>query len=117
MLARERNTVPCGSCHLCCKLCTPLHPEHGDREEEYQTAVLLVPGKPPQRILDRLANGDCVYLGRNGCMIWDRAPWVCRDFDCRSAWRNSDRGGRRLAIKQGKMTKEIFARGRELVER
>jgi hypothetical protein len=95
---------------------TPLHPEHGDRAEDYQTATLLAPGKPPQIIIDRLPNGDCFYLGEHGCTIHDRAPWICRDFDCRAALRNSDRIGRKLAIKRGQMTKEIFARGRELLE-
>jgi Fe-S-cluster containining protein len=97
-------------------LMTPLHPEKGDRAEDYQTATLLAPSQPPRTIIDRLPNGDCFYLGQDGCTIHDQAPWVCRDFDCRAAFRNSDRPGRKLAIKRGLMTKEIFARGRELIE-
>lgn len=95
---------------------TPLHPEKGDNPLKYQTATLFAPGKPPQIILDRLPNGDCVYLGENGCLIWDNAPWVCRDFDCRNTFKNSDRAGRRLAIKRGDMTREIFQRGRQLLK-
>lgn len=110
-----RNVVPCGDCHLCCKLMTPILPDKGDDPAQYQTAMCHTPGKAPYMILDRHANGDCVYLGADGCTIWDRAPFVCRDFDCRNTFKNSDRAGRRLAIKNGDMSKEIFDRGRELL--
>lgn len=116
-MASERNVVPCGTCRLCCRLMTPLLPEKGDDPSQYQTALWFKDGlgKPPTLILDRLPNGDCVYLGEGGCTIHDRAPWTCRDFDCREVFKNSDRPGRKLAIKNGDMTKEIFARGRELL--
>lgn len=110
-----RNEVPCGACHLCCRLMTPILPEKGDDPARYQVAMCHTPGKAPYMILDRLPNGDCVYLGPDGCAIHDRAPWTCRDFDCRAVFRNSDRPGRRLAVKKGDMSKEIFDRGRELL--
>lgn len=112
----ERVDVPCGTCHLCCRLMTPILPEKGDNAFEYKTALCFSPNKEPYLILDRLPNGDCVYLGPDGCTIHDRAPWVCRDFDCRAVFRNSDRAGRRIAIRRGDMSKEIFDRGRELIE-
>ena len=34
-------------------------------------------------VLDRQPNGDCVYLGEQGCSIHERAPSICRRFDCR----------------------------------
>jgi len=111
-----RNIVPCGDCHLCCRLMTPIRPDKGDDPAQYQTAICLQIGKDPFLILDRKDNGDCVYLGEHGCTIWDRAPVVCREFDCRNTYKNSDRAGRRLAIKRGTMSKEIFDRGRELLE-
>jgi Fe-S-cluster containining protein len=67
-------------------------------------------------ILNRKDNGECIYLGADGCTIHDRAPWVCRTFDCRELYKASDRVGRRIAIKRGDMTKEIFDRGRELLD-
>lgn len=112
----SRNIVPCGACHLCCRLMTPILPEKGDDPTQYQTATCHTPGKAPYLILDRKDNGDCFYLGENGCTIWDRAPFACREFDCRNTFKNSDRAGRRLAIKRGDMSKEIFERGRELIE-
>lgn len=34
-------------------------------------------------MLAHKANGECVYLGKKGCTIHDRAPIVCKAFDCR----------------------------------
>jgi Fe-S-cluster containining protein len=59
------------------------------------------------------ANGDCVYLGDNGCTIHDRAPTVCRLFDCRTLFTGTTRNERRAAIKSGDTSKEVFAAGRE----
>lgn len=96
---------------------TPLRPEKGDDISQYKTALWLNPSSGiPMIILDRLPNGDCFYLGPDGCTIHDRAPYECRKFDCRQAFRDSDRAGRRIAIKRGDMKKEIFARGRELIK-
>lgn len=112
----DRVEVPCGDCRLCCRLMTPILPEKGDNPAHYQTAICLTPGKPPYLILDRNPNGDCVYLGQDGCTIHDRAPWTCRTFDCRQLFLNSDRAGRRLAVKRGEVDKRIFDRGRELLK-
>jgi Fe-S-cluster containining protein len=94
---------------------TPLYPEHGDKLENYQTITIQPPGMEPMIVLDRYLNGDCVYLGPAGCTIYGKAPYVCRQFDCRKTFLNSTRPGRKKAIKEGSMTKEIFDRGRELV--
>lgn len=94
---------------------TPVLAEKGDDVASYDTAMCYTPGKAPYLILNRHANGDCVYLGANGCTIHDRAPYVCRLFDCRDVFKRSDRQGRRLAVKAGDMSQEIFDRGRELL--
>lgn len=112
----ERAAVPCGPCRLCCRLMTPLLPEKGDDVSSYQTAMCYTPGKVPYLILDRHPNGDCVYLGPDGCTIHDRAPWTCRTFDCRALFAAHSRAGRKMAIKMGEMTKEIFDRGRDLIQ-
>jgi Fe-S-cluster containining protein len=36
----------------------------------------------PAIALKRQRNGDCFYLGPTGCTIHDRAPALCREFDC-----------------------------------
>jgi Fe-S-cluster containining protein len=96
---------------------TLLRPDKGDDMNQYVTAQWYRDGldKPPVVILDRLSNGDCVYLGEGGCTIWDRAPYECRMYDCREMFKNSDRPGRKLAVKNGVVPKAIFDRGRELL--
>jgi len=95
-----------------------LRPEKGDDVASYVTAQWYRDGihKPPVTILDRQDNGDCHYLGHDGCLIHERAPYECRQFDCRAIFRNSDRPGRKLAVKNGIMPREIFERGRQLLE-
>ncbi len=71
--------VPCGSCTACCR--------GPDRE------LRLGPEDDPndwdtyeQRggyYLARKENGDCLYLGDEGCTIYEKRPVVCREFDCR----------------------------------
>jgi len=94
----------------------PILPEKGDDPSQYQTATCHTPGKAPYMILDRNPNGACVYLDADACTIWDRAPWACREFDCRTMFKDSDRIGRKLAIKNDSSLKALFARGRELLK-
>ena len=76
-----RLDVPCNGCRLCCD---------GD-------AIRLLPGDDPTQyqtephemirgalMLAHRKNGECVYLGEWGCTIHDRAPLMCREFDCRN---------------------------------
>ena len=113
----QRAVVPCGGCRLCCKMFTILRPDKGDDPAQYTTAKWYRDGldKPPVIILDRLPNGDCSYLGEQGCTIHARAPYECRMYDCRAMCINSDRAGRKLAVKNGVVPKGIFERGRELI--
>lgn len=77
----DRNTVPCNGCRACCRReHVVLSPERGDDVLEYHT--VSVDGGTA-RMLDHKLSGDCVYLGDDGCTIHDRAPWACRQFDCR----------------------------------
>jgi hypothetical protein len=90
-------------------------------EEEYANYdwawVTTREGKRLGRALKRLPNGDCIYLGPDGCTIHDHAPHVCGRFDCRELFLKSDRAGRRQAIKSGKLPKELFDKGREMLGR
>lgn len=96
---------------------TLLRPDMGDDVSSYVTAQWYRDGldKPSVTILDRQDNGDCHYLGHDGCLIHDRAPYECRKYDCREMFKNSDRQGRKLAVKNGVVPKGIFERGRELL--
>jgi len=90
----------------------------GDDVSSYRTAQWFRDGlnKPPILILDRLPSGECFYLGTDGCTIHDRVPRACLDYDCRQMFKNSDRTGRKLAVKRGIVPKGIYERGRELIE-
>jgi hypothetical protein len=103
--------VPCGKCQLCCKtLIVPL------AEEEYENYdwawITTRDGKRHGRALQRKANGDCVYLGENGCTIHGHAPHVCQRFDCRELFLKSDRQFRR----SGQLPKSLFEKGREMLK-
>ena len=107
--------VPCNGCRLCCRMMTPLRPEMGDDVASYQTAMCYTPGQAPYLILDRHANGDCIYLGEQGCTIWERAPYECRMFDCREYFRNKTRNERRDLMKRDTAAKPLFDRAKELL--
>ena len=113
----DRVIVPCGGCKLCCRMMPALCPDKGDDVSSYVTAQWYRDGldKPPIIILDRLPNGDCSYLGSNGCTIWDRAPHACRMFDCRDYFKSHSRNQRRELMKRDTEVGPLFARGRELL--
>jgi hypothetical protein len=72
-----RSEVPCGRCTACCRYeLVPI--VDGDDVTSYETEAIH-----GHRVLKRRADGRCVYLGKRGCTIHERAPKVCREFDCR----------------------------------
>lgn len=84
----ERRDVPCGSCHQCCNHeLVFVHPELGDRPEDFETTDMVDPttGLVVQ-VLKQHPNGRCFYLGIAGCTIHDRAPAICRKFDCKALY-------------------------------
>ncbi len=84
-MTTRTTDVPCGTCHHCCqKELIPIRPERGDDPAAYDTFESSDPttGKR-ERYLRHQPNGDCVYLGAEGCTIHGRQPAVCKAFDCR----------------------------------
>jgi hypothetical protein len=88
-----------------------LFEEHGDdvtlehdRVETEFGPLLLLRHKP---------NGDCVYLGEHGCTIYDRAPAVCRRFDCRKYFLAMPREERRQMERHARAKIEIFEAARQ----
>jgi len=63
--------------------------------------------------LQHKENGDCIYLGKEGCTIYDRRPQVCRKFDCRAMFLSQTREQRREWIKSGQMSREVYAAARK----
>ena len=67
-------------------------------------------------VLKQKPNGDCLYLGKQGCTIHDRAPKMCREFDCRAWYRSFSRDQRKQIIRNSPkpdVAKAIFAAGRQ----
>jgi len=107
--------VPCNGCTLCCR--TLIVPLAEEEYEQYQWAwITKRDGTRLGRALQRKPTGECVYLGEQGCTIHERAPHVCKRFDCRELFRKSDRAGRRAAVKSGKLPKALFDKGREMLK-
>ena len=111
-----RSDVPCGRCTLCCRtLIVPLAEEEYEQFDGYWAWITTPDGKRHGRALQRRPNGECVFLGENGCTIHGRAPHVCQRFDCRELFLKSDRAGRRQMVASGKLPKSLFDRGREML--
>ncbi len=108
--------MPCGGCTLCCTDdLIVLHPENGDRIEDYDCEEVFNPVM--RRTMHALkrdpATNACVYLGPHGCTIHDRAPAICREFDCRALYRSFDRATRRRLIANGSVSKDVLEAGRK----
>jgi Fe-S-cluster containining protein len=117
MTLLPRTEVPCGSCTRCCKgEAVMLMPEEGDNLASYEHEMADLPFDGRRAILKRKPNGDCVYLGETGCTIYDRAPAICRHFDCRKAYQafiaRFGRAERRRMLAMGAISKEVIEEGR-----
>lgn len=114
----DRTIVPCNGCVACCKRdLLILHPELGDDPNQYETVSTTHPltGKSVAALKHK-PEGGCIYLGENGCTIWERAPAICREFDCRRFYRSLLRDTTR-AQRRGKFHKlvgsEVLRAGRK----
>lgn len=114
---RLDGPVPCNGCTLCCRGdAIMLFPDDGDDVASYETEVWTLPGTSERgHILKHGLDGNCIYLGKGGCTIYERRPLVCRAFDCRRWFLSKTRAERRRAVKEGWADKEIFDRGRALI--
>jgi hypothetical protein len=119
----QRTEVPCNGCTACCRGALFLHPESGaylrpkddPKEYRYHLAVNPVTGEAAW-CLDRKEDGSCVYLGDAGCTIRDRAPTVCREFDCRGLFKMFNRRERKDFVKRGLLSKDVLDAGRQRLD-
>ena len=106
--------VPCDGCTACCRgrAIRPLYPERGDVVEDYEHvyADVDVP------VLAWNENGDCVYVGPEGCTIHARRPALCRGYDCRVEWRALSRRQRRADMRARPYQRAIYAAARKLLK-
>lgn len=114
----ETVHVPCNGCTLCCRNdMIFLHPEDGDDPSQYITEPVWNPlYKRAGLMLAKKEDGDCIYLGAHGCTIHDRAPVICREFDCGKMFDIFDRPTRRRLVKSGQISADVFAQGRRVSE-
>lgn len=78
--------VPCGDCRACCRnwQAIVLMPEDIGRYPYDTVQPLQCSDLPP--MLKHTEDGSCIYLGVDGCTIWEHRPTLCRAFDCRGAF-------------------------------
>ena len=106
-LGQGRTIVPCGTCKACCRNeLLVLHPEMGDDPAEYRCHRTINPlTGDPCHALDMNDKGDCIYLGEGGCSIWDRAPALCREFDCRDLYKRRHK----ISARYGRMASDMLS--------
>lgn len=115
-----QGKAPCHGCDLCCrKEDLMLHPESGDDPATFdcEPAVNPFTGEASYK-LRKGPNGHCIYLAPGqGCTIHERAPSVCRKFDCRALVLAMGGADARRAVDQGLVSKAVIDRGKELLRR
>lgn len=105
--------MPCDGCTACCRgrAIRPLYPERGDVVQHYSHQY--VDGIPA---LAWNKDGDCIYVGSEGCTIHARRPALCRGYDCRVAYLAVTRRQRRADAKGRPYQKAIYAAARKLLK-
>lgn len=118
-MASDRVPVPCGKCTLCCSAPVLLHPEHGDNLDalQWHEHHEYGPNGGTFAMLNKKDDGTCVYLTKAGCSIWDRAPWECRQFDCREYFSKFTQPERHKRIKAFPLNRDIFEAGKSRLTR
>ena len=104
--------VPCQGCRLCCQG-DAVRLEEEDLSRGYDTEPH--PYVPGALMIAHKPNGDCVYLGEEGCTIHGRAPALCRAADCRSlALRYGLQAAQALHM-TGRLNFAVWDRGNQLL--
>ena len=115
----EQTDVRCDGCTECCRSGQGLvlHPELGDDVGSYEHRVAGqgADGKPVF-LLAANESGRCVYLGRSGCTIYERRPYLCRSFDCRKYYLMLPRQDRDNLVRLGLSSRAVFNAGRARVK-
>lgn len=101
--------VPCGTCSACCT-----HDQIVLREDEADRFAWHYEG--PQRVLDRKANGDCIYLTARGCAVHEAPPDLCRRFDCRVLFALTPKERRRERVAQSPHMRAVYDAGKRRLD-
>lgn len=104
--------VPCNGCTLCCHYGLIFLDPLRDDVSAYDTEMHVNPATGHSSpALKHKPGGGCIYLGDSGCTIHERAPAVCKDFDCRLYYRSLTREVRRKATG---IHRDVLIKGRNL---
>lgn len=107
----QAASVPCNGCTACCQNeLLMLHPEFGDNPREYLTQKAGA-----KDALQQKENGDCIYLGKQGCTIWERRPAMCREFDCRRDFLITTRRQRQMLVQAGFASQKVYNAGKKRI--
>jgi hypothetical protein len=109
--------VACNGCKACCQNeLLILHPDLGDVIDDYETKQAINPLTGEACLaLRQKPNGDCFYLGEEGCTIHGHHPATCRKFDCAAmalAFFALPRPERRRYLKAGFLDETVLAAGK-----
>lgn len=108
------SAVPCNGCTACCEHdLLILHPECGDDPSQYETMAVLNPlTGQPALALKHKPEGGCIYLeAGKGCSIHDRAPAICKEFDCRRFAALFSKQERKALLKSGGASRSVLQAG------
>lgn len=118
MTHHDYAKVPCGTCTECCRHRekVPLTDQDDVALYEGNTQWIHFRSDPPhieRLVLQHKKNGECIYLGEQGCTIYADRPQICRRFDCRVSYlrfMQQPRNVRRQQVKQrgGKEDAKVF---------
>ena len=114
----DRAQVHCNGCTECCQRdLLILHPELGDNPAEYQTMECINPVTGRWALaLAHKPEGGCIYLTKDGCSIHERAPAICRKFDCSEfvakLTAETTRAQRRRMISNGLISANLLKEGK-----
>lgn len=108
-LASQPASVSCGTCRACCKQDRiVLNDAESGRFAWHQEGQ--------DRVLDRKAGGECVYLTARGCSVHDAPPDICARFDCRVLFLLTDKERRRQRVKENPTMREVYEAGKRRLD-
>src|SRR6516162_2463604 len=102
---------------LCCRTQLVMLFANYDDIDSYDHVILQTAQGAIPVLRRKKPSGECVYLGEHGCTIHDRAPRMCREYDCRIVYQKDmkrPRAARRRMLKEGSIDRALFERGRKL---
>ena len=102
--------VPCNGCTACCRQSIP---RVLDRRLDDVSRYKLSATTDGTAVLATKPNGDCYYLGKQGCTIYNDRPFMCRHFDCREVYNMLTEKQRDEIANRTPWTKPIFEAAKE----